>query len=76
MRSRTTDFGGLGRSVFSPILNESKSESPTHLKIGLKKLPTCGKPVKFRREPVAVTGDDLRMKPLARFGAGKARSIG
>ena len=36
-----------------------------------------GKPVEIRREPVAVTGDDLRtirIKPLA-IWAGKARSI-
>jgi hypothetical protein len=24
----------------------------------------CGKPVRIRREPVAVTGDGLRTKPL------------
>jgi hypothetical protein len=32
----------------------------------------CGKPVRIRREPVAVTGDGRRTNPLA-FEAGKDR---
>jgi hypothetical protein len=35
----------------------------------------CGKPVQIRREPVAVTGDELRTMPLAEIPIGPASAV-